>query len=171
MAAWLYFVLGFFPAMLVHEMGHVMVGWLQGYRDAIIRFGSPRQRVLASVRCGPVAIQMHASPAFLFIPPSYQFGTLGNDSALASLLRAAAGPAASAVMFLLVTPQVEQGVSELLSLSFPVYSFQTAVAFWGAMGVLIPLVPITYHSPAVASDGLTMARSLIRLLRERGRGL
>jgi len=37
---WLYFVLGFFISALVHEMGHVGVGLLQGYREAVIRFGS-----------------------------------------------------------------------------------------------------------------------------------
>jgi len=167
--AWLYFVLGFFPAMLVHEMGHVGVGWLEGHRDPVIRFGSPWQRVLATVRCGPVVLQFHASPAFLVTPPSYHFARPAGDSALAELVRAAAGPAASAILFLLATPDVQQGIRDLLHFSFAVNSFRSAVAFWGAIGALLPLIPMTYRSPRVSSDGLTVVRSLSRLLRERSK--
>lgn len=161
MLVWLYFVLGFFISALVHEMGHVGVGLLQGYREAVIRFGSSRDRLSARVRCGPIRIEFCVGAE---LTPHYVLPSSSADSAFHRLLRAAAGPATSALLYLLTAPDAIQGVLDLLRFSFLVNSLPSAVAFWSALGALVSLIPMRFHYAGINSDGLTIVRSLAQIL-------
>jgi len=151
--------------MLIHELGHGVAGWMQGSRDLVVVFGSHRDRCLFRVPCGPVAVEFRAGPRFFVTPPHCFFASPSPvRSPLRSLMLAAAGPAASALLYLLTATDPAGGIRDFLRFSFPVTSFPSALAFWALVGVVAPLVPMRYSSlDGFPSDGLVILLSLKRL--------
>jgi len=152
----LFFFLAWFPLLVLHETGHVLVATLLGWRvrQVVIGFGRPLKRF--SVARTPVEVRLIPLEGFTRIAPVNE-----RLPRLKSFLIFFAGPATEMAVLLLLFAVL--GINGLLTRSeeVPIIAAQ-AVAVAIALGLFSNLVPHsaeTQHGRS-PNDGLGMIASL-----------
>jgi hypothetical protein len=152
----LFFMLSWFPLMVVHESGHAIVAALLGWRvkRVVIGFGRPLKQF--AVKNTPVEIRMIPLEGFTRIAPRNQ-----QAPRLKSFLIYFAGPGAEILLLLLLGAVL--GLDTLLTRTENVLIIATqAVAVAILLGLFSNLIPHTADSQNGRSpnDGLGMILSL-----------
>jgi hypothetical protein len=145
------------PVLATHELGHILVGWLQGARGAGIRFGDPSSRYAVALRLGLVSVSVYLGIGLWLLPPIYSFRREGSCGPLGFAVRALAGPVVSFSLFVAFRNRLFDNLSIGLSLE----SWGATVAWWGLMSAVFPLVPRRYTSVNLLSDGMVIYKSMV----------
>lgn len=154
--ATLWLLLTFFPGALVHELGHVLVGWIVGRRGAMIRFGKPGGGVKWAFRLGPLAFEINFGLSLWFHAPMARFAQAGPRSPGARLASVLGGPMASALLLAAFWPG---SWADVVWWPAGIDTWQEVGQWWGLWGVVVPLYPLRYPS-GHPSDGLQVLTAL-----------
>jgi hypothetical protein len=154
-----------FPVLALHELGHVLVGWLQGARGAEIRFGNPANGHVVELRMGPLNVVLHLGVGLWFFTPRYHFRREGRCRPLALALRALAGPIVSFIVFAAFRGRLISADLPMGGVSLD--SWGATMAWWGLMSAVFPLIPWRYASVNMVSDGMVIYRSVLALYNSR----
>jgi len=159
---YLVFLATCFPVAILHELGHILVGWLQGARGPVIRLGHPKSRCWSVLRVGPCEVRLHGLVTLWTTPAGFLFRQNQSPSPAGAALRAAGGPLACALLFAAMGPQAwwpSQPFTRPL---------QTCLVFWSLANTVIPLIPVTWPHTGASSDGLVIWSVVLQALRRRG---
>ena len=166
-------IVAYLLVVLVHELGHGVVGWLYGWRRASVHFGVPSDwRRALSLTFLPIPIHFHLGLGLFYAPPSIWFADAERNLPPArDAMFAAGGPIATASLLAIPAVRTEairivQGITEL---RLSADTFTGAVAAWTLFLILVPLIPKRYRSVQCDSDGLRIMRFLPHLIAARRR--
>lgn len=151
------------PSAIIHELGHIIIGWCCGCRDARIYLGSLNDKKSVLVPCGPITLRVYIGLGLLTEWPRYRFGIRGRQSVTATVLTALGGPLASLAVAVWLHRRLVIIMSSAVAGQYAVQSVQDALAVWALSGAFFPLIPMRYRS-GDPSDGFTLLQMVTKAI-------